>query len=241
MVVRTAALLLLCVALPSFAQTVVTVPVTDLSAPGSPLQISGNVSFTDQLLGNSVVSSSNYKLTARNVSGRGIVFVLVRFEASGGRGGGMLHSFQWENFFSNEVIAPEKTFVLARSVGEHQTSCCVNPLEPAASPKAEVNVMYSEFDDGSTYGDRSEAATVFATRSMVIEGLRQLDALKGDEDFVRLLGQNLTSADADDFLEILRSIQKRDGIQAVRAKVRRDLGNAARHLAQMQAAGGGSK
>jgi len=31
---------------------------------------------------------------------------------SGSRGGGTFHNIQWDNFFRNETIAPEKNFVL---------------------------------------------------------------------------------------------------------------------------------
>ena len=241
MVLRTATLALLCLALPSFAQTVITVPVTDASALGSPLQVSGTITFTDQLSGNSVVSSSKYELTATNVSGKGIVFMLVRFRESGSRGGGTLHNIQRDNFFGNEGIAPEKTFVLAQSSGGFQTLCCVNPLESGRDPVAEVSVIYSEFTDGSTYGDKSVAVDILATRSLIIERLRQLDAAKVDENFVRLLAQKLQSHEADAILETVRSVQKSGGTEAARAQVRRVLGNATRHLAAMQAATAKSK
>jgi hypothetical protein len=241
MVFRTAALALLCLALPSFAQTVITVPVTDASAPGSPLQVSGTITFTDQLSGNSVVSSSKYELTATNVSGKGIVFILVRFRESGSRGGGTLHNIQRDNFFGNEAIAPEKTFVLDRSNGGFQTLCCVNPLESGRDPVAEISVIYSEFTDGSTYGDNRAAADIFGTRSLIIERLRQLDAAKVDETFVRLLAQKLESHEADAIVETMRLVQKSGGTEAARAQVRRDLGNATRHLAAMQVATANSK
>jgi len=241
MMLRTAACVLLCHALPSFAQTAVTVPVTDNSAPGSPLQITGTITFTDQLSGNSVVSSSRYELTATNVSGKGIVLMLVRFRESGSRGGGTLHNIQWDNCFRNEAIAPEKTFVLDRSIGGFQTQCCINPLESGRDPVAEVSVLYSEFADGSTYGDKSEAADILATRSLIVEHLRQLDAARGDEAFVHLLAQKLKSDEADGFFETVRSVQKSGGTEAARAQVHRDVGNAARHLAAMQAATAESK
>jgi hypothetical protein len=245
MVLRTATLALLCLALPSFAQTVITVPVTDASAPGSPLQVSGTITFTDQLSGNRVVSSSEYELTATNVSGKGIVFMSVRFRESGSRGGGTLHNIQRDNFFGNEAIAPEiapeKTFVLDRSNGGFQTLCCVNPLESGRDPVAEVSVIYSEFTDGSTYGDKSAAADIFATRSLIIERLRQLEAAKVDETFVRLLAQKLESLEADAILQTVRLVQKSGGTEAARAQVRRDLDNATRHLAAMQAATAKSK
>jgi hypothetical protein len=241
MVLRTAACVLLCLALPSFAQTVVTVRVIDNSAPGSPLQITGSITFTDQLSGNSVVSSSKYELTATNLSGKEIVFMLVRFRESGTRGGGVLHNIRWDDFFRNEALAPEKNFVLDRSIGGFQTECCINPLESGRDPTAEVSVLYSEFADGSTYGDKSEAADILATRSLVVERLRQLDAARGDKAFVRLLAKKPKSDEADDFFETVRSVQKSGGVEAARAQVRRDVGNAARHLGAMQAATAQSK
>ena len=241
MILRTAACVLLCLALPSLAQTVVTVPVTDSSAPGSPLQVKGDITFTDQLSGNSVVSSSKYQLTATNVSGKGIVCMVVRFRESGSRGGGVLHTIQWDKFFGNEAIAPEKNFVLKRSSGGFQTKCCVNPLEAGVAPVAEVSVVYSEFTDGSTYGDKNEAADILATRSLIVERLHQLDAAEGDEVFVRLLAQKLKSDEADGYIERVRSVQKSGGTEAARAQVRRDIDNAAKHLAAMQAATAESK
>jgi hypothetical protein len=163
MIFRTAACILLCLVLPGLAQTVVTVPLTDSSAPGSPLHVTGNITFTEQLLGNSVVSSSKYELRATNVSGKGIVFKLVRFSRRG-------HSrrrdrSQWDNFFWNEEIAPDETFVLDRSRGGFQTQCCLNPLEPGIDPVAELSVLYVEFADGSTWSflataSRSESGLI---------------------------------------------------------------------------------
>src|SRR5438477_7582278 len=64
-------------------QTPVTVPVLDKSEPGSPLQITGNVTFKDQIMGSSIKSSHDYELKAQNVSGKGIVLLLVLFTGTG--------------------------------------------------------------------------------------------------------------------------------------------------------------
>jgi len=238
MTLRGAACLFLCFALPCFAQTAVTVPVTGDPAPGSPLQIAGKITFTDQVFGNSVVSSSTYELTARNVSGKGIVLMLVRFREVGPRGGGVLHNIQWDNFFRDDEIVPEENFVLDRSSGGFQTYCCINPFESGIAPIAEARVIYAEFANGSTYGERSEAAGIFTTRSVILEYLHQLDRAGGNEAFLRLLAQKLKSDEADGFIETLRSVQKKGGTEAARGQVRRELRNAARHLRAMQAAHG---
>jgi len=43
------ACLFLCLTLPALAQSVLTMPVTDTSASESPLQITGNITFTDRI------------------------------------------------------------------------------------------------------------------------------------------------------------------------------------------------
>jgi len=106
------ACLFLCLTLPAWAQSVVTVPVTDTSAPESPLQITDSITFTDRIAGNSVASSSNYALTATNISGKAIVLLVVRFSEAGPRGGGILHDIQRDDFFRDNEIAPEGSFLL---------------------------------------------------------------------------------------------------------------------------------
>lgn len=234
--IRTVACVLLCLVLPGLAQTVETVPITDRSAPGSPLQVTGNVTFTDRLSGNSVVSSSEYELKATNVSGKGIVFMSVRFREAGTRGGGILHNIQFDNFFRDEEIAPDETFVLDRSPGGIRTVCCINPLQSGTDPVAELSVLYVEFADGSTYGDKSEAASILTRRSLIAKRLGELDAVRGNEAFVLLLGQKLESEDAEGFFASLRRVQNSQGTAVARALVHSKVSNAARHLAAMQTA-----
>lgn len=236
MIFRTVVCVLLCLVLPGLAQTIVTVPITDSSVSGSPLQVTGNVKFTDQFSGNSVVSSSEYELKATNVSGKGIVFMSVRFREAGTRGGGILHNIQLDNFFRDEEIAPDETFVLDQSAGGIQTACCINPLESGTDPVAELSVLYVEFADGSTYGDKSESADILTRRSLIVKRLGELDAARGDGAFVQLLGQKLKSEDAEGFFESLRRVQKSHGTAVARALVHRKVSNAARHLAAMRTA-----
>src|SRR5437667_10521518 len=113
MKVRATVFLFLFFILRSWAQTSVTVPVVDKSELGSALQITGNITFIDQITGNSIISSSDYELKARNVSGKGIIFLLVHFTEMGPREGGIGHHIQWENFFIDEVLGSVSVFCLA--------------------------------------------------------------------------------------------------------------------------------
>ena len=237
MTVRVTACLLLCLTLSSWAQASVTVPVVDKSEPGSPLQISGNITFADQVAGNSVSSSSDYLLTARNVSGKGIVFMLVRFDESGPHGGGVLHNIQWDDFFSDDGIAPEDVFLLDRSPGGViRSGCCTNSLDSGTDPLAEVRVVYAEFSDGSTYGEKREAKDILAVRSVIVKTLHHLDEATDDQTFLRLLAQKLKPDEVDGFFEAARRAQKSDGTRAARSLVHTKLANAEKHLAVMRTA-----
>ena len=221
--------------LESWAQTSVTVPVVDKSEPGSPLQITGNITLTDQITGNSISSSSDYELKARNVSAKGIIFLLVHFTEMGPREGGIGHHIQWDNFFRNEEITAGTVFVLDRSSGGRQIGS-FNPLAPSRDPVADVRVLYAEFSDGSAYGQKREAKDILAARTVIVEALQRLDKANDDKTFLQTLAQKLEPEEADGFLEGVRSAQKNSGTGAARRLVHAELANAEKHLEAMRAA-----
>jgi Cu/Ag efflux protein CusF len=221
--------------LQSWAQTSVTVPVVDKSEPGSPLQITGNITFTDQITGNSISSSSDYELKAQNISGKGIIFLLVHFIEMGPREGGIGHHIQWDNFFRNEEITPGPVFILDRSSGGRQIGS-FNPLGPSRDPVAEVRVLYAEFSDGSVYGERREAKDILAARPLIIPVLQSLDRANDDRSFLQTLAQKLEPEEVDGFLEGVRSAQKNRGTGAAHRLVHTELANAEKHLAVMRSA-----
>ena len=96
---QAAILVALCLTLSAWSQLTYTVPVTDKSDPGSPLQISGTASFTESIVRNSVTSSSNFKVKARNVSGKAIVLLLASFDEAGPHCGGTHHPVEIDHFF----------------------------------------------------------------------------------------------------------------------------------------------
>jgi hypothetical protein len=217
---RAAILLPLCLTLSAWSQLTYTVPVVDKSDPGSPLEISGMASFTDLIVANSVTSSANFTVNARNVSAKGIILLLAYFDEAGPHGGGTHHVIQIDHFFWGE-IAPGKSLVLARSPvrGERTSACCINPLEGAAVPKAEISVQYVQFADGSTFGDQTTAKSILSIRPVILNAMRQLDNANNKEEFLALLTQKIQPEDADSFLETFRQTQKNHGTVAARAQV----------------------
>ena len=235
MKVRATVFLFLFFVLRSWAQTSVSVPVVDKSELGSPLQITGNITFIDQITGNSIISSSDYELKARNVSGKGIIFLLVHFTEMGPREGGIGDHIQWDNFFRDEELGPGTVFLLDRSSGGRQIGY-FNPLGPSRDPVAEVRVVYAEFSDGSVYGERREAKDILVARSVIVGALQRLDKANDDRSFLQTLARKLEPEEADGFLEGVRSAQKNSGTGAARRLVHTELANAEKHLPVMRSA-----
>ena len=229
--------LLLCLTLRSSAQNSVTVPVLDKSESESPLEISGNITFTDHVIGNSISSSSDYELKARNISGKGIIFLLVYFIEMGPREGGIGHYIHRDNFFRDEELAPETVFVLDRSHGGTQTGD-FNPLGSGRDPVAEVRVLYAEFSDGSTYGQRRKAKDILDARSAIIEALQRLDKATDDASFLQTLAQKLKPDGRFErvryFFERVNDVQQQKGTSVARSLVHDELASAEKHLAVMR-------
>jgi len=218
MKVRATVFLFLFFVLRSWAQTSVSVPVVDKSELGSPLQITGNITFIDQITGNSIISSSDYELKARNVSGKGIIFLLVHFTEMGPREGGIGHRIQWDNFFRDEELGPGTVFLLDRSSGGRQIGY-FNPLGPSRDPVAEVRVVYAEFSDGSVYGERREAKDILVARSVIVGALQRLDKANDDRSFLQTLARKLEPEEADGFLKpVLKRYEMSGLVTAVKAE-----------------------
>jgi len=233
MTLRAAVLIPLCLTLSAWCQLTYTVPVVDKSDAGSPLEISGSASFTENVLANAVASSSEYQVMARNVYGKGIVLLVAYFDEAGPHGGGAHHVLQFDDFFRPE-IGPGEWFVLAQShPGSHSTSCCVNPLQAADEPRADVRVQFAQFSDGSAFGDEMAARDILAIRSVITDSLRRLDETRTDQEFLHILAQKIKPEAADGFLEWLRQNQAEQGTAGARKQVRTGLANAEKHMAAM--------
>jgi hypothetical protein len=209
----------LCFTLSAWSQLTYTVPVVDKSDPGSPLAISGTASFTELISANSVASSGNFRIEARNVSGKSIILLLAYFDEAGPHGWGTHHVIQIDHFFWGE-ITPGESLVLARGPSRRQTSVLHrDSLEPAAEPKADVSVQYVQFADGSAFGDETAAKDILRLRPVILDALQRLDRTDSTEEFRALLAERLQPGNADRFLETFRHTQKIHGTKAARAQV----------------------
>jgi hypothetical protein len=224
----------LCLTVSAWSQLTYTVRVIDRSEPGSPLKISGTTSFTEQVFANSVTSTSDFRVAARNMSDKGIILLLADFDEAGPHGAGTHHVIQIDHFFWGE-IGPRQSFEFTRSrPGRRMSACCKTPLTPAAEPKAEVRVRYIQFADGSTFGNEMTAEDAFGDRRAIREVLVRLDNLSNDRDFLRLLAQKIQPWGADDFLAVFRRTAKTHGTATVRNQVHAAIATAEAHRAAME-------
>jgi hypothetical protein len=219
-------------AVSAWSQLTFTIPVQDKSDIGSPLEISGTISFTENLLANSITTASEYEVKARNISDKEIVLLVASFEEAGPHGGSRHHVLQFDDVF-RAGISPGQSFVLSRSDRTTPSFCCINLLSTAEQPKAEVRVRFVQFGDGSTFGDKRAATEIFAIQAAVLDRLRVLDGAQDDQEFLRILRLRMEPDEADDFFEAIRRTQKEKGTAAARSRVRSGLINSEKNLAQI--------
>ena len=222
-------------AVSAWGQLTFTVPVADRSDSGSPLEISGTISFTESEQGTSIALSTQYEVTARNLSPKVIILLIASMDGAAPHSKGRHRVLQFDNLF-HEGFAPGESFVLAReSPEERGPTCCVGTLD-ADEPHGEIRVQYVRFSDGSTFGDESVAADILEVESMLLERLRGLDTARNDKEFLRTLREKMRHQEADAFLESIRSVQRTQGTAAARKQVRAGLEHADRHLTELMTA-----
>jgi hypothetical protein len=190
----------------------------DGSAPWSPLDFSGVASFTEELVGNSVTSQTNYELSARNQAQEPIILLVAAFDEAGSYpGDGIRHLITRD--FAFAPLMPGQSAVVDQSVpGITIRQCCVNPLAQPGKPTAEVSLRYVEFANGDWLGDRSFAKGIKDARVATLGQLRRFDA-STDEDFPRLLA-SARPVGPENLILTIRRIQQHDGTAAARAEVR---------------------
>jgi len=106
---------------------------------------------------------------------------------------------------------------------ERHIECCVNPLESAREPKAEFRLQFAQFVDGSTFGDPAEALVVVAARASALNAMRKLLHTyidRGDQEFVRSLGERLHPDEVGGIFVGIRRVQREKGTGAAVAQLR---------------------
>jgi hypothetical protein len=151
----------------------------DVSAKGSPLQVSGTVSFEDD-------SSKPIRYTYRpegsiaNVSGKGVTLFVIHFEAGGVNAPGLDYTYDEERFFGLDILEPGKTESIHNSPVRFGASTIngqpvPEDVGPDAVPAATAEVTFVQFVDGSTWGDPEAGHKSLIVRTQTFHELTRLE------------------------------------------------------------------
>jgi len=204
-------------------ELVVTIPVVDTSAAGSPVKSTGIVRFSEDAEKGRVVCSFECEIQSTNISQQPIVMLVIRQEVRCPNGRIVRRLIEYEHLFEPEPLDPEV------EPAEH---CQGRRAEPALSradaPSAETTTLYAEFRDGTTFGDKKYALHVRQIRKGALKVLRKLEeayATYGERRFLEELFRppdpreiREASAVNDLFIQPLRRVQEEHGTaEAIRA------------------------
>lgn len=217
------------------------VPITDVTAGGSPLEVHGKALIHEVITGPKLEWSWGQKVVVKNISDKAITLVfatlteLGRHPESGhpaGLGNGPTYIIVEDRFFAETEIRPSDSVVLRDAKpGTLGEGCCVNSIDKIRLPEADFKVLFVQYADGSIFGNPAAADDVFTYRKRTLGALRQLtqtQANGGEENFAAefnrqcpLLGNQICPQISVAF--------ERSGDQGAAAAARRLLGIAEKH------------
>ncbi|MGA8436838.1 MAG: hypothetical protein WB762_00960 [Candidatus Sulfotelmatobacter sp.] len=111
----------------------------------------------------------------------------------------------------------------------------MNPLERGSEPNAVFKLRFAQFEDGSAFGDPSEAENDLAIRETIVDGLRDLlqsYSKGGEQALVTELRRQSSWSNTSIFSQIRMSYES-GGTAAAVAKARQILGVAENHEVAM--------
>ncbi len=223
-------------------QLLITVPVVDKSAPGSPIQAAGSAEFTESVENGHASCSFQCEIQFSNVSQQPILLLVIREEIYCAHGNGVRRHIEYDHFFNPGPLVPKQAEVEPR-----ERCSSGNKVGPAAStthvPTAEATTMYVQFEDGTSFGHEKYALHALRIRRGALKVLRRLQeihATRGEEEFVRALlskpdPRQMSDASSveDLFLEPVRTVQRELGTAEALRRIQQQLSNAEEKLASL--------
>jgi hypothetical protein len=146
------------------------VPISDISASGNPVTLSGSVVFSA-----TAGTQPAITLKGNNVSGKEIIALRAQFTATDSMGFKTTILYEHDNFFkSNGMSAGEEWNLLNPSEG-----ISVDPSGFAtqpSTPSAQAKTTFAQFSDGSTWGDTAVSQDVSEQRAKVKQFLEEAES-----------------------------------------------------------------
>ena len=223
------------------AAQVKTLQVTDVSAPGSPIHISGSLIVAQSIETSPrcasvhsqrcAVTSAQADVTLRNVGDKPILAFKVEMGAH----------LSDANSYPSRVMQSEKIFGPLLAPGATEPLHVFNGVEITAlgpdaqpfAPATEARAVFIQFADGSIFGDQKAGEDLLLMRQESLESLAHLEAIytrEGEKAFDKAARQPR----AGGMLGIAQ-FEEQDGPAATIARIRRILATAKQRLAAMSA------
>jgi hypothetical protein len=152
------------------------IPLVDISAPGSPVRISGTVLFQDDT---AAALRYTYLIdgSMTNVSSKEILLTIIHISDTGVGGLGLNHTVAVERFFGSNDLNPGGVEGINHSpirLGPAVSAGSV-PAETATSPSATTaELVFLQFADGSTWGDPDAGREQLSVRTKTLGELHKL-------------------------------------------------------------------
>ncbi len=225
----------------SSAQTTITVQLQDTSSAGSPLEITGSVTMSEQVGTDTLSYSFAESISAKNISDKTILTMVLWLEVFYPHGQMERDVRQYECFFAPDVILPGQVEPIAPRDGG-TTRVPLTADREAVPARAEIRVMYVQFLDGSVFGLPAFGEDILRVRHQALLILKRLSETyehRGEAAFLEVLNEPVETTEVDTFLENVRHTARKFGAQDAIGKVVRMLAIAKERQALI--GGGGPK
>jgi hypothetical protein len=179
----------------------------DISAKGSPVHVSGDALFEDDVA-KTIRFSYRIEGSVANVSSRGLVLMVIHFTGSGLKGPGLDYSYEKDYFFSSDVLEPGKIEVF-RSAPLRFGMPTVNGKampeddDTISTPVATAQVIFVQFVDGATWCDAGRGREPLVVSDQTWRELGRLERVLADAGEQALKNELSKS---DNLLPCIRSL-----------------------------------
>jgi hypothetical protein len=179
--------------------------------PQSPIEVGGKLFVTEEIRNQELLVAFEGNVTAKNISQKRILALVTELDLSSSYAGVLHGDFRDDRFFSPDLLEPDQSEELAH---EDETAKFSEdyrrspPATPPRDPMAKVQVLYVQFEDGSTFRALGGPNTLYQNRAASLWALKQLErALRcsGKEGFEASLRE---APSYNEPLAVLQSISK---------------------------------
>ncbi len=212
------------------------ISILDMSAPDSPIRLSGTINISESLQGSDMVNSViKGRVVALNVSNKPILCYILGLDIAGRW---RQHKMRFENdcTFTETLVNPRQSMDSEVDSNSTTSVSVTQGLQPVAVAK----ILWVQFIDGSEYGDRNWATGILAARMYMVDKLSTLLRAyerSGPKGFEEELMAEYTNIKAGNLILTLRKIFREQGTERALRATRHFLQNAKAHLAAMSGRG----